>query len=204
MTRESVQLEIDGVLYEAESEETARACAAEVKANERELQRRESVFPGTHREKMTALCRLFPTLQDVPGASPWESERLVLWALSGAGSSGALHAVRFVLQVWNFDSDWITHLKEVATRSDPDEEDLLWRGLQRLRQAIEANLTETRRERAVNYNESPRRITEEEITEELFKCFAAVGKFNVVHAFGVWDRDSRTAFHTWTQNPFFP
>lgn len=50
---------------------------------------------------MTALCKTFPTLRGVPGASPWDEHKFARWA-SGPAPSGAMRlAAAFVLSVWN-------------------------------------------------------------------------------------------------------
>lgn len=51
-----------------------------------------------NRQRLVALARTFPTLTNAP-LEPWDAERLDKWARTG--SSGTVHAVRFVLAVWN-------------------------------------------------------------------------------------------------------
>jgi len=56
--------------------------------------------PGAQR--MTQLARLFPCLDQADGIEPWDPEALIRWAAAGLTSTtGMLHAVRFVLQVWS-------------------------------------------------------------------------------------------------------
>jgi len=53
----------------------------------------------TTEERMTALCRTFPTLTRADGVKPFDPDRLDNW--SRRASHGGLYAVRFVLAVWN-------------------------------------------------------------------------------------------------------
>ncbi len=55
---------------------------------------------------MAALARSFPTLLTAPGLSPWRPDELDRWACGPVPGSGALHAARFVLAVWNFHAEW--------------------------------------------------------------------------------------------------
>lgn len=52
-------------------------------------------------EKMTALCRQFPTLDKADGVEEWDPEKLDAWACGPAPCHGALYAARFVLSLWN-------------------------------------------------------------------------------------------------------
>lgn len=61
----------------------------------------------TGRERMTALARSFPTLAArAEGVDPWNAEVLDGWACGPVPGSGALHAARFVLAVWNGYAKW--------------------------------------------------------------------------------------------------
>jgi hypothetical protein len=72
-------------------------------------------WPKDNRQQMTALARLFPSMnrqhphwegEMVPGCDPWEPEELVRWLnTSGEPTSGSRHAALFLLSVWN-DTDW--------------------------------------------------------------------------------------------------
>jgi hypothetical protein len=65
-------------------------------------------WPADGREAMVVLCWLFPSLQGVPGANPWEPAELLNWlANSGAPTAAGRHAARFVLQVWNSSANWV-------------------------------------------------------------------------------------------------
>ncbi len=55
-------------------------------------------------ERMTLLAESFPALQRAPGVRPWRAGDLDGW--SSVCSSGELHAVRFVLHVWNSHHEW--------------------------------------------------------------------------------------------------
>lgn len=69
-------------------------------------------FPARHgaakkltaEQRMGALCESFPALRNAPGVSPWRPSALEEW--TGVCSSGELHAVRFVLSVWNCTHAW--------------------------------------------------------------------------------------------------
>jgi hypothetical protein len=78
---------------------------------EQELERRVRETWGEggtgSRERMTRLCRHFPTLRGADGVDPWDPERLVRWLLtSGAPTGGSRHAAKFALLVWNSREDW--------------------------------------------------------------------------------------------------
>lgn len=52
------------------------------------------------RTKMQALARTFHSLEHAP-IDPWDAEALDAWGAGPAASTGARHAVRFLLLVWN-------------------------------------------------------------------------------------------------------
>lgn len=54
--------------------------------------------------QMLELATSFPTLRGVLGE--WDPERLDQWACGPVPGSGAFHAARFVLSVWNSEADW--------------------------------------------------------------------------------------------------
>lgn len=58
------------------------------------------------RQCMTRLVRRFPSLGDADGIEPWDATRFLRWACDADMTSGRLHAVRFILQVWNPSTDW--------------------------------------------------------------------------------------------------
>lgn len=105
---------------------------------------RRARWPKDLRAAMTALCKKFPTLADADGIDPWDVHRFMAWLNGPAPGSGASLAGRFVLTVWNRDTDW-----------------------------TECGL-------------------------------GPPGRFNVVHAIGVWDDEHRAAFSEWVEAPFFP
>jgi hypothetical protein len=63
-------------------------------------------WPEDTREAMTALCQKFPTLRDADGVEPWDVDRFVDWLNGPAPGTGASLAGRFVLGVWNGETDW--------------------------------------------------------------------------------------------------
>ena len=84
------------------TEEAVRALIAELEAVEGHRAR----WPAEAREAMAALGALFPTLRNAPGLAPWEPEQLIGWLNGPAPGSGAQWAGRFVLSVWNSETDW--------------------------------------------------------------------------------------------------
>jgi len=68
-----------------------------------------TIILGISRElRMTLLAQTFPTLTDsTPGIDPWDSLVFDRWAAtSPAVTSGSLSAARFLLHVWNDQTDW--------------------------------------------------------------------------------------------------
>ncbi len=63
-------------------------------------------WPEDTREALTVLCKKFPTLRDADGVDPWNVDRFVAWLNGPAPGHGAAVAGRFVLGVWNRDTDW--------------------------------------------------------------------------------------------------
>ncbi len=60
---------------------------------------------ATH-ASITDLARSFPSLCAADGLAPWDPEALDRWACGPVPCSGALHAARFVLAVWNVHAEW--------------------------------------------------------------------------------------------------
>lgn len=60
------------------------------------------------RKRMSLLALKFPSLHEgVPGIAPWDAEQLDCWlTTSGAVTAGSLCAGRFVLYVWNPETEW--------------------------------------------------------------------------------------------------
>lgn len=57
-------------------------------------------------DRIALLALSFPTLQKAPGVSPWNARAFEAWAVGPVPSSGAFHAARFVLHVWNSTARW--------------------------------------------------------------------------------------------------
>jgi hypothetical protein len=57
------------------------------------------------REQMSALALSFPSLREAP-VEPWDPHKLEKWSVGPAPGSGAFHAARFVLNVWNDSTEW--------------------------------------------------------------------------------------------------
>jgi hypothetical protein len=62
--------------------------------------------PGSIDERMTALALTFHTLHEAAGILPWNPEKLEKWACGPAPGSGAGNAARFILSLWNENTDW--------------------------------------------------------------------------------------------------
>ena len=84
---------------------TERAVRARITALEA-AEGRRGRWPADTREAMAVLGALFPTLRTAPGLAPWEPERLIRWLNGPAPGSGAKWAGRFLLSVWNSETDW--------------------------------------------------------------------------------------------------
>lgn len=78
----------------------------------------------TTAERFVELCQDFPALQGAPvpfitgaGVEPWDVSRFMVWACSGL-SHGEGCAARFVLSVWNPETDWVkqARLEGIALR----------------------------------------------------------------------------------------
>lgn len=84
--------------------------------------------------KFESLLRLFPSLvaKRAP-ISPWSSTSFLRWLCTEGLSHGELLAARFVLGVWNPDTDWVAEAKkdglpnpEAAKRFDVFEAASVW------------------------------------------------------------------------------
>ncbi len=56
--------------------------------------------------RMEELVGTFPSLREAPGGSPWDALLLDEWPLRREDGSAALHAARFVLEVWDSSGRW--------------------------------------------------------------------------------------------------
>lgn len=52
------------------------------------------------------LAMAFPSLQHAPGISPWNPNRLDIWAAEEADEPAAIAAAQFLLSVWNRSCRW--------------------------------------------------------------------------------------------------
>jgi hypothetical protein len=57
-------------------------------------------------ERISRLAEGFPSLVGKPGVRPWDAERLDDWASDTGRAPADLHAVRFVLNVWDAPRPW--------------------------------------------------------------------------------------------------
>lgn len=61
----------------------------------------------TREARMVQLARSFPVLQLCAAPlNTWDAKRLARWGRGPAAGSGARHAVRFLLSVWNHHTRW--------------------------------------------------------------------------------------------------
>lgn len=155
---------------------------------------RDRLFPGADaKQRMVALCRLFPSIveEGCDGIDPFDAQLLVRWALLRGGSSGLLHAIRFVLHVWNSNARWPEQLRKEAAAERPTDPSkgskALWQAVQSIKADLKAN---------------PRGFQTTE--ERLAECFEVVAPFNLSNAWSVWDEQHRAAVQTWLSYPFWP
>jgi hypothetical protein len=176
---------------------------ADLKKQKQRDQKRDEVFPGSDREKMTALCMKFPSLRGAKGVKPWDATRFALWVVSDGHASGVIHSARFVLNVWNSRSDWPRTLREESVQQEPIDRPL-WEGLQVLLREARKALEADARYGAKEHGETYRAPTQEQIRERVWGYFDALKPFNLCDAMATWDDAHREAFVLWAKNPFFP
>lgn len=69
-----------------------------------DFQWRDEVATADVAQRMLAIATSFPTLQGV--LRGWDPDVLDQWACGPVPGSGAFHAARFTLSVWNPEADW--------------------------------------------------------------------------------------------------
>jgi hypothetical protein len=80
---------------------------AALRAAEERASARRPLWTDDSRVAMTRLARRFPTLRNALGLDPWDATAFLRWACTVDLTSGGLHAVRFVLGVWNSTANWV-------------------------------------------------------------------------------------------------
>lgn len=169
---------------------------------------RDTIFPGEAPQKMAALARLFPSMVGVTGADPWDIDKFLLWCITTGASSGAMHAARFLLNVWNPNTNWRDQMiLEEKKDVDPDDSasaKALVRGAKRVRAEIRRQLEEEEASNAEERNRRPLPVAEEKVTAELHNSFSVLHPFNAAAAVATWDARHREAFIRWVQYPFWP
>jgi hypothetical protein len=114
---------------------TVRGPASHVRKYVDEIQQQRvarTQWPAENHRQMTALARLFPSMNHrdgtmVMGCDPWDPDELVTWLnTSGEPTSGSRHAALFLLSVWNAD-DWCVHGLKVRKLGRDD-----WKGARRI------------------------------------------------------------------------
>jgi len=115
---ERVSVVYNGGMLTGDSAELVAGAMADMECRRKKTELAEQRWgsPDDVAGRMTRLCQDFPSLRGKPGTAPWDTDTLLSWACGPAPSSGAIHAVRFVLNVWNTSTNWI----EIATELDLD------------------------------------------------------------------------------------
>lgn len=149
------------------------------------------VWSANRHQAMSELASLFPTLDTASGVNPWNVSQFVHWAIFHRHCSGAAHAVRFLLSVWNSASDWRQIIKKTKTSY---EDPILYQALQQLRKEAAADLCETP-------NRTP---TAEKIQQRVDEWLGLFKPFNLSDAVAVWDVEHRAAVGAWLSDPFWP
>lgn len=198
-------MEYSGGTIQGENEDAVREVAAMLDAQRKRAEARDRIFPGEGREKMTALCSKFPTLATAP-IRPWNTDRFLLWLLLTPQCSGAVHAARFVLSVWNQGTDWVALAKAEAGAVRPEHptDRVLWDGLQRLREKARAHLEALDPCDLVDKRKDVPRASSQAVDKQLSAWIDVLRPFSVADAFVTWDEEHREAFRAWAQHPFFP
>ena len=142
-------------------------------------------------QAMSELAGLFPTLETASGVKPWKVTQFVRWAIFHGHCSGSAHAVRFLLSVWNPDSDWREILKEAKASH---EDQTLYQTMLQLRKEAAAYLSETLQ----------RTPTEAQIQKDVEERLELFRPFNLSDAVAVWDAEHRAALSAWINDPFWP
>lgn len=140
---------------------------------------------------MSELAGLFPTLKRASGVKPWNASQFVRWAIFHGHGSGSAHAVRFLLSVWNPDSDWREILKEAKASH---ENQTLYQTMLQLRKEAAAYLGETLQ----------RTPTDAQIQKDVDERLELFLPFNLSDAVAVWDAEHRAAVSAWIADPFWP
>lgn len=103
----------------ADSEEALREFTEACHRGEEQSRRRRELWGEGGADAMPRLCKLFPSLRNAPGCDPWDSLKMLDYACSGA-SHGATLAARFVLSVWNSNTDWDAEAHREGILTDED------------------------------------------------------------------------------------
>ena len=65
-------------------------------------------WAGDDEDQMSAMVRAFPSLAQAEGSEPWDVHAFLRWTETAPPSEAAMHAIRFVLEVWSPSTDWRT------------------------------------------------------------------------------------------------
>lgn len=55
---------------------------------------------------MSALALRFPSVARAPGTDPWDADAFLRWLTSATTTLHMQYSGRFLLAVWNLDTDW--------------------------------------------------------------------------------------------------
>lgn len=203
--QQEFSMEYDGGIVTGSNEAAVRAAVAQMNGERKRAQERDRVFPGEVRDKMSTLCRKFPTLSEAPIA-PWDTDQFLLWVVLSAHCSAAYHASRFVLSIWNTSTDWVDLVRREASLASPENprDRALWDGLQQLRKKAREHLEALVRHDVWEYGRPVRAVSTAAVDAQLLGWLDVLKPFSVAAAFAVWDEEHRAAFRAWTQHPFFP
>ena len=204
---QEVTIALDGGTLTGPNEASVRAVVATLKQREHHADETKRRFPGNYKQQMTALCRSFPSLADqAQGIDPWNADRFLLWVVSTGANSGAMHAARFCLGVWNPGTDWVELLQAEWKRGRPDdrEDRKLWEGLQQLKRQLRRNMQEEAQEQVRQTGRPAKQVSDADIELRALGWFQAAKRFDFVAAWGVWDDRHRRAFLNWAEYPFYP
>lgn len=142
-------------------------------------------------QAMSELAGLFPTLDEASGVRPWNASKFIRWAIFHCHCSGSAHAVRFLLSVWNPDSDWRDIVKEAKASH---EDQTLYQTMLQLRNEAAAYLGKMLQ----------RTPTDAQIQKDVDEQLELFRPFNLSDAIAVWDAEHRAAVSAWIADPFWP
>lgn len=191
-----------------ESRRFAEQLESELAAAREKRAATERLFGADYYGKMTRLCRMFPSLREARGIDPWDLDRFVLWVLEVPSNRAAVFAARFVISVQctNPEFSWIDVLMEEARKARPGRSQLLWDGVQRLKQKARDEIAKAHRataEEVLGPGDYETFVEPAAVLLALKKRLDVLRGFDVAQAFACWDNQHRDAFLAWANHPFW-